>query len=60
MAGVNFTKTPSMLGGTVDSDGFITGGERNDTKNIGYDFRTVLGSNISENVDFYPFVGRHL
>ena len=52
MAGVNFTKTPSMLGGTVDSDGFITGGERNDTKNIGYDFRTVLGSNISENVDF--------
>ena len=52
MAGVNFTKTPSMLGGVVDSDGFITGGERNDTKNIGYDFRTVLGSNISENVDF--------
>lgn len=52
MAGVNFTKTPSMLGGVVDSDGFITGGERNDTKNMGYDFRAVLGSNISENVDF--------
>ena len=52
MAGVIYTKTPSMLGGVVDSDGFITGGERNDTKNMGYDFRAVLGSNISENVDF--------
>ena len=36
----------------VDADGFITGGKRNDTSNIGYDFNTVLGSNISENVDF--------
>ena len=53
MAGVIYTKTPSMLGGTVDSaTGMITGGERNDTKNMGYDFRAVLGSNISENVDF--------
>ena len=53
MAGVIYTKTPSMLGGTVDSaTGLITGGERNDTKNMGYDFRAVLGSNISENVDF--------
>ena len=53
MAGVIYTKTPSMLGGTVDSaTGMISGGERNDTKNMGYDFRAVLGSNISENVDF--------
>ena len=50
MAGVIYTKTPRMLGGTVDSaTGMITGG---DTKNMGYDFRAVLGSNISENVDF--------
>lgn len=52
MAGVIYSKTPSMLGGEVNSDGSISGGERNDTKNMGYDFRTVLGSNISENVDF--------
>lgn len=53
MAGVTYTKTPSMLGGTIDeSTGMISGGERNDTKNMGYDFRAVLGSNISENVDF--------
>ena len=42
-----------VTNGTVDAaTGMISGGERNDTKNIGYDFRTVLGSNISENVDF--------
>ncbi len=53
MAGVIYTKTPSMLGGEVDVDtGMILGGERNDTRNMGYDFRAVLGSNISENVDF--------
>ena len=53
MAGVIYTKTPSILGGTVDAaTGMISGGERNDTKNMGYDFRAVLGSNISENVDF--------
>jgi hypothetical protein len=53
MAGVIYTKTPSMLGGTVDAaTGMISGGERNDTRNMGYDFRAVLGSNISENVDF--------
>ena len=53
MAGVIYTKTPSMLGGMVDAaTGMISGGERNDTKNMGYDFRAVLGSNISENVDF--------
>lgn len=53
MAGVTYTRTPSMLGGTVDADtGLISGGERNDANNMGYDFRAVLGSNISENVDF--------
>ncbi len=53
MAGVTYTLTPSMLGGTVDAaTGAITGGERNDASNIGYDFGAVLGSNISENVDF--------
>lgn len=41
MAGVIYSKTPSAIDGV-----------RNDTKNMGYDFRTVLGSNISENVDF--------
>lgn len=36
MAGVIYTKTPSMLGGTVDAaTGMISGGERNDTKNMG-------------------------
>ena len=60
MAGVIYTKTPSMLGGTVDAaTGMISGGERNDTKNMGYDFRAVLGSNISENVDC-TLVERHL
>lgn len=53
MAGVTYTRTPSMLGGRVDAaTGTISGGERNDSKNMGYDFRTVLGSNISEKVDF--------
>ena len=52
MAGVVYTQTPSMLGGRVNADGTIAGGDRNDTKNMGYDFRAVLGSNISENVDF--------
>ncbi|MDE5851863.1 MAG: outer membrane beta-barrel family protein, partial [Alistipes sp.] len=41
MAGVNYTKTPSQIDG-----------QRNDAENMGYDFRAVLGSNISENVDF--------
>ncbi len=53
MGGVIYTITPSMIGGTVESaTGVITGGERNDSRNMGYDFRAVLGSNISENVDF--------
>ena len=42
MAGVTYTKTPSMLGGTVDAaTGAIVGGERNDASNIGYDFGAV-------------------
>ncbi len=52
MAGLNYSITPSMIGGVVQSDGLIMGGERNDARNMGYDFSTVLGSNISENVDF--------
>ncbi|WP_418983800.1 outer membrane beta-barrel protein [Alistipes sp.] len=52
MAGVTYSTVPSILGGQVGADGFITGGERNDTHNMGYDARAVLGSNISENVDF--------
>lgn len=53
MAGIIYTKTPSLLGGEVDAQtGLITGGVRNDARNMGYDFRTVLGSNISENIDF--------
>ncbi len=52
-AGVIYSKTPSMLGGTVNVEtGRIEGGERNDTQNMGYDFGATLGSNISENVDF--------
>ena len=52
MGGVNYSKTPSMVGGEVTSDGTILGGERNNAENMGYFFRAVLGSNISENVDF--------
>lgn len=41
MAGVNYSLIPSM----VDD-------QRNDASNIGYDTSVVLGSNISENIDF--------
>lgn len=41
MAGVIYSLTPSRIDG-----------ERNETSNMGYDFRAVLGSNISEKVDF--------
>ncbi len=52
-AGVMYSQTPSMLGGEVDwTTGAIRGGKRNDTSTMGYDARAVLGSNISENVDF--------
>ena len=52
MGGVSYSKTPSMVGGVVSTDGVITGGEKNNAENMGYFFRAVLGSNISENVDF--------
>ncbi len=53
MAGVNYNQTPSMLGGMLDTEtGIITGGDMNEARNLGYTFRSVLGSNISENVDF--------
>ncbi len=50
--GVNYRLTPSILGGTVQSDGSIEGGEVNNTESMTYSLNAVLGSNISENVDF--------
>lgn len=41
MGGVTYTLTPSQING-----------QRNEAGNMGYDLRAVLGSNISENVDF--------
>ncbi len=41
MAGVNYSKMPSLVNGA-----------RNMASNIGYDANVVLGSNISENIDF--------
>ena len=41
MAGITYSTTPSQIDG-----------QRNDAENMGYNFRAVLGSNISENVDF--------
>ena len=41
MAGVNWTRTPSLING-----------ETNTTSNMGYDAMFTLGSNISENIDF--------
>ena len=53
MTGVNYSVIPTKYGGTYDSaTGRIIGGERNDATSFGYDARAVLGSNISENVDF--------
>ena len=40
-AGVSYSITPSMINGV-----------KNDASNMGYNFGAVLGSNISENVDF--------
>ncbi len=50
--GVDYDVTPSMYGGTVEEDGTITGGEVNYTESLAYNAGAVLGSNISENVDF--------
>ncbi|MFR9527905.1 MAG: outer membrane beta-barrel protein [Rikenellaceae bacterium] len=48
-----YTLTPSMFGGTINSDtGLIDGGELNNNESMTYGLTTVLGSNISENVDF--------
>jgi hypothetical protein len=52
MTGVDYSITPTRVGGSVDTDGNLTGGERNDASRQSYDFRAILGSNISENVDF--------
>ena len=53
MGGVNYSKTPSLVGGNYNAQtGMLENGERNDAENMGYFFRAVLGSNISENVDF--------
>ena len=41
MGGVNYTETPSLINN-----------EKNISSNIGYDAHIVLGSNISENIDF--------
>ena len=50
--GLSYSAVPSMLGGRVLNDGSIEGGVRTDTHNIGYMSGAVLGSNISEKVDF--------
>ena len=51
--GLTYSKVPSLINGTVDpTTGLISGGERNDTHNMGYNTGAVLGSNISEKVDF--------
>ncbi|MFR9524049.1 MAG: outer membrane beta-barrel protein [Rikenellaceae bacterium] len=50
--GVNYQLTPSILGGTIQSDGSIEGGEYNNTESMTYSATAVLGSNISEKVDF--------
>ena len=63
MAGVNYTTAPTLVARNVKDavsgngsvwleDGEIVGGQRNDASRMSYDFRVVLGSNISENVDF--------
>lgn len=52
MVGLTYSKVPSLIGGTVNPDGLIEGGLRNDTRNMGYNSGVVLGSNISDKVDF--------
>lgn len=60
MAGVNFTKTPSMLGGVVDSDGFITG--RRAQRHQEYRLRLPHGAGQQHFGErgLHPFVGRYL
>lgn len=50
--GINYSLTPSMFGGQVMENGLIAGGEKTENRNMGYHTRAVLGSNISEKVDF--------
>ena len=59
---VNFIKSNLNLRGGVSYSRIpsLVDGERNNTGNLGYEAGVVLGSNISENVDFTLFVGRHV
>ena len=52
--GVSYSITPTMFsnGATINPDGSIPVGQRNDATQFGYDAGVVLGSNISENIDF--------
>ena len=54
MTGVSYSVTPTMFanGVIVDKDGRMPLGERNEASQFSYDAGAVLGSNISENVDF--------
>ena len=54
MTGVSYSITPTMFGNgvTVDADGRMPLGERNEASQFSYEAGAVLGSNISENVDF--------
>ncbi|MFI3282392.1 MAG: outer membrane beta-barrel protein [Rikenellaceae bacterium] len=51
-AGVSYSIEPSIIGGEVQSDGSIEGGDLTNSDNWGYTVNATLGSNISENVDF--------
>lgn len=51
-AGLSYTMTPSIYGGTVIEMGNVEGGESVMTKSLTYRGAVILGSNISENIDF--------
>ncbi len=51
-AGVSYTLTPSLYGGTVIEMGDVVGGEAVTTESVTYRGALILGSNISENIDF--------
>ncbi len=58
--GLSYSKVPSIVGGIVQSDGTIEGGEVTKTDNMGYRVYATLGSNISENVDFtFKWFGKY-
>ncbi|MFI3319178.1 MAG: outer membrane beta-barrel protein [Rikenellaceae bacterium] len=50
--GITYTIVPSVIGGEVNNDGTMTEGEYSTINNMGYRGGLVLGSNISQNVDF--------